>query len=121
MLGHELTTRLELIKDEPEHPHAMHEYYKVQIGPLIELKNPILADDWRRITFLYTTGELLLSARSFNDLMVGSEARQILWRALYDRAIHADDYRIEDMPDLELSSDALDSLLGLYQIKKGNN
>ena len=27
VLGHELTTRIELIHDEPDHPHAYREYY----------------------------------------------------------------------------------------------
>jgi len=30
--GHELTTRLELIRDEPDHPHANKESFKIQIG-----------------------------------------------------------------------------------------
>jgi len=52
--GHELTTRIELIRDEPDHPHAHQEYYKIQIGPLQPLEKPLLAESWRRITFFYT-------------------------------------------------------------------
>jgi len=32
--GHELTTRAELLRDEPEHPRAGEEYFKLQLGPL---------------------------------------------------------------------------------------
>src|SRR5512147_3081845 len=32
--GKELTTRAELLRDEPDHPHAREEYYKVQLGAL---------------------------------------------------------------------------------------
>src|SRR5215217_2832978 len=42
--GHELTTRAELLKDEADHPRAREEYYKLQIGGLEKLKEPILAD-----------------------------------------------------------------------------
>ena len=42
--GHELTTRGELLKDEADHPRAKEEYYKIQIGGLEKLKEPIVAD-----------------------------------------------------------------------------
>ena len=84
--GHELTTRLELLQDEPHHPHARHEYFKVQLGPLVSLPQPVLAEDWRRITFFYTTGEYLLRACTLRDLVVESDERQLLWQALRERA-----------------------------------
>src|SRR4030043_210209 len=68
--GHELTTRAELLKTELDHPRAKEEYYKVQIGPLEKYSNPVLSETWRRITFLYTTGEYLLKATTINDLIV---------------------------------------------------
>src|SRR5512134_3614271 len=42
--GHELTTRGELLKDEAEHPRAREEYYKIQLGALEKLSEPIVAD-----------------------------------------------------------------------------
>src|SRR4030043_210210 len=68
--GHELTTRSELLKTEPDHPRAKEEYYKIQIGPLERLPQAILAESWRRITFLYTTGEYILRATTVNNLIV---------------------------------------------------
>ena len=62
--GHELTTREELLKTEPDHPRAQEEYYKIQIGALERLPNPIQAETWRRITFLYTTGEYLTAGKN---------------------------------------------------------
>ena len=44
--GHELTTRQELLRDEPDHPRAREEYFKIQIGPLNPLANPIPAGKW---------------------------------------------------------------------------
>ncbi len=77
--GHELTTRLELLQDEPDHPHARHEYYKIQLGPLERLARPILADQWRRVTFFYTLGEHILRAHTLNDLIIASGERIVLW------------------------------------------
>ena len=68
--GHELTTRGELLKDEADHPRAKEEYYKIQLGGLEKLKEPIRSEKWKRITFLYTIGEYLLNAKFLNDLLV---------------------------------------------------
>jgi hypothetical protein len=83
--GHELTTRGELLKDEKDHPRANEEYYKIQIGPLIKLAKPILATNWKRITFLYTTGKSLKEANQVNDLVIRSEERFLLWRSIRER------------------------------------
>ena len=117
--GHELTTRLELIRDEPEHPHAHQEYYKVQVGPLVPLPQPVLADSWRRVTFFYTTGDLLLKAARINDLIVPHDERQVLWQALRERAGRLQSYSSEPLPDLslELDSDALAALLGIKELE----
>lgn len=111
--GHELTTRAELLKDEPDHPRGGEEYFKIQIGPLMALPNPILADKWRRITFLYTTGEYLLGARTMNDLVVQSEERQTLWQSLRERASQAQTYQIQDLPEANLDPAILALILGI--------
>lgn len=85
VLGHELTTRSELIREEPNHPHANEEYYKLQLGQLSKLPEPILAGKWRRITFFYTLGSLVNQAESINDLVVKSDEREILWKSLRER------------------------------------
>ena len=113
--GHELTTRLELLHDEPDHPHARQEYYKVQIGPLESLSNPIPSERWRRITFFYTTGEYLLKAQAVEDLVVESEERPILWRALRERITQAQDYEVSDLPELDLDPAVLAALLGIRE------
>jgi hypothetical protein len=113
--GHELTTRAELLHDEPDHPHAHHEYYKIQVGPLEALPHPVLAGKWRRITFLYTTGEYLLAAETLNDLIVESEERQVLWQALRERAGQIQDYRTAELPGLDLDPELLALLLGIQK------
>lgn len=112
--GHELTTRGELLRDEPDHPRASEEYYKVQIGQLEELQRTILAEKWRRLTFLYTTGEYLIKARTLNDLVVHSEERQILWNALRERLAQEKSYSVLD--DVELDEDILSDLLGIKEL-----
>lgn len=110
--GHELTTRAELLRDEPDHPRAGEEYFKIQLGPLERLPRPILADRWRRLTFLYTTGEYLLQASTLNDLVVRSDERTLLWRSLRERAESRQCYRT-DLPEADLPPEVLAALLGI--------
>lgn len=111
--GHELTTRGELLRDEADHPRAAEEYYKVQLGPLEYLPRPIKAQHWRRITFLYTTGARIASATSINGLVVKDEERQVLWRALRERALQAGEYRADDLPEMAVDPAILMLLGGL--------
>lgn len=66
--GHELVRRCDLLPDEPDHPHASEEYYKVQIGPLIRREPPIPSLRWRRISFIVTTWDRFSAAEEVNDL-----------------------------------------------------
>lgn len=100
--GHELTTRQELFKDEPEHPRAHEEYYKIQLGPLQQLETPILSKRWRRLTFLYTTGAMLFKARTVEELVVRSEERDVLWRSLRERALKTSAYQAQELPEVVL-------------------
>lgn len=111
--GHELTTRAELLRDETDHPRAKEEYYKIQLGPLEQLARPIRAETWRRVTFLYTTGEYLLRAATVNDLVVHSEERKILWQALRERAGTA--YAPEPTEGIDLDPAVLAALLGIRE------
>jgi len=88
--GHELTTRAQLLRTQPDHPRADEPYYKIQIGPLERLPRPIPSRAWRRITFLYTTGARLLQAEELNDLIVQSAEREQLWKALRERGLRAE-------------------------------
>jgi len=116
--GHELTTRGELIKDEADNPRAKEEYYKIQIGGLEKLKEPILADKWKRITFFYTTGEYLHKAKTLNELVVDGDERQLLWRSLRERAENEQLYQT-DLPDVDIPPDILMGLLGIKESEGG--
>jgi hypothetical protein len=110
--GHELTTRGELLKDEADHPRAKEEYYKIQIGGLEKLKEIIVSDKWKRITFLYTTGEYLLKAKTLNDLVVDGDERQLLWHSLRERAENEQLYKV-DLPEVDIPPEVLIALLGI--------
>jgi hypothetical protein len=113
--GHELVARAELLKDEPDHPRAQQLYYKIQVGPLVQLATPILAETWRRITFLYSTGEYLSRARTVNDLVVDSEERQVLWQALRERASQSQQYKPNELPEVGVDPSILAALLGIQE------
>ena len=87
VLGHELLLRRELIHDEPDHPRADEPYYKLQLDKLLKLSRPIPAGDWKRFTFLYTTGKRLLHARRLKDLTIPpSTEHDRLWRMIRERS-----------------------------------
>jgi hypothetical protein len=115
--GHELTTRGELLKDEAQHPRAKEEYYKIQIGGLEKLKEPIRSEKWKRLTFLYTTGEYLLNAKSINDLVVDGDERHILWKSLRERAENEQLYKT-DLPEVDIPAEALIALLGINEVQQ---
>lgn len=109
--GHELTTRRDLFREEPDHPHAAEEYYKIQIGPLQGLERPLLAGRWKRITFLYTTGAHFQAGETINDLVVRSEEREVLWRSLRERALSSGQYQASELPEFAIDP-AILALLG---------
>ncbi|MFZ5910434.1 MAG: hypothetical protein ACOYYU_10500 [Chloroflexota bacterium] len=112
--GHELATRAELLKDEADHPRANEEYFKIQIGALERLSRPIVAEKWRRLTFLYTTGEYLLKSSTLNDLVVNGDERQLLWKSLRERAENEQLYKV-DLPAADIPPEVLIALLGIRE------
>lgn len=116
--GHELTTRGELLKDESDHPRAKEEYFKIQLGELEKLKEPIHTDKWKRLTFLYSTGEYLLNAKTLNDLVVEGEERNVLWKNLRERAENEQLYKT-DLPEADIPPEVLMALLGIKDLAGG--
>ena len=119
--GHELTTRAELLREEPDHPHADQEYYKIQLGQMVRLPEPVRAERWRRITFLYTTGEYLLRAKTLNDLIVQPEERRLLWQALRERASRDQAYLVAGPLEMEVDPEVLAAILGIKESETENN
>jgi hypothetical protein len=114
--GHELTARAELLKDEPQHSRAHEEYYKIQIGPLTQLPAPIEAEEWKRITFLYTTGDRLMHARTIKDLTPRNEEREVIWRSLRERALKGGLYNPDQAEKLAFDKTIFALLSGMDPI-----
>jgi hypothetical protein len=66
--GHELARRRDLFPGEADHPRADEVYYKLQLGPLIELERPIPSLRWRRVNFIETSWDRFTAAEEVNDL-----------------------------------------------------
>lgn len=112
ILGHELTTRAELFRDQGDHPRANEEYFKLQLDSLIEIPQPIQAGDWKRVTFFYTTGKRCKEAEKLNDLPVHDEERQVLWRSLRERAMRGQEYNAQELPEMAIDTTILAFLSG---------
>ena len=100
--GVELTTRAELFRDEPDHPRAHEEYFKIQLRGIETLQHPILADEWKRFTFFYTTGSRLHSAETIRGLAMNARERGDVWRVLKEREEiygRTSEAGQEDLPD----------------------
>jgi hypothetical protein len=95
--GHELVKRRDLLPDEADHPRAEQPYYKLQLGQLVQRKQPIVSKSWRRLTFILTNGRRFSAASEINELVLGPKEHDILWRALKERGLHAErNYVIRD-------------------------
>jgi hypothetical protein len=116
VLGHELTIRRQILREEDNHPRAEEEYFKIQLGSIQGLSQPIHAGDWKRFTFLYTTGEYFIKAKVLTDLTVRSGERRRLWKALRDRGSTSPLYQA-DLENLdELPLEILSALLGIHNL-----
>ncbi|MFQ5859516.1 MAG: UV DNA damage repair endonuclease UvsE [Anaerolineae bacterium] len=74
-----IARRRDLLPEEANHPRADDLYYKVEIGPLDRLAAPIPSRRLRRITFIATTLDRLMSAEEINDLWMGGVSEEDLW------------------------------------------
>ena len=118
IIGHELTTRRQLFRDQPDHPRANEEYFKLQLGSLIALPKPIPAGTWKRVTFFYTTMRHVREANELGDLPVHDQERPVLWAALRERASHAESYHAAPLPEIPLDPALLAMLSGIASAKK---
>lgn len=69
VIGHELVTRAELFPHQPEHPRAGQWYFKLMLGDLRHKLPPITSEKWRRVTFLFTTGDRFECATTLHNLL----------------------------------------------------
>jgi very-short-patch-repair endonuclease len=98
-------SRAELLPDEGGHPRAGDAYYKIEIGPLQRLPQPVPSRALRRIAFISTTLQRLLAAQEINDLWQRDDPQQRLWLALREAGLLVE-YRYQiSQPDGDVAVD----------------
>lgn len=79
---YQLLTRAELLPAEGSHPRAQDYYYRIAIGPVEQLEQPVPARSYHRVTFIHTTMARLLTAEDILDLFRRIDPFEQLWGAL---------------------------------------
>ena len=82
-----LLTRRELLPDAADHPRADEYYFRIEVGPLQRLDNPVPAGPHRRFAFIHTTFAHLLQAQDVRDLYLKDDPFETLWRALCEHRL----------------------------------
>lgn len=104
----QVVPRAELLPDQPDHPRAADLYYKIEIGPLQRLADPVTSRRLRRVTFIPTTLGRLLAAREVSDLWQRDDVQQRLWDALREAGLLAEyRYQLGEPPNETLIDFAL--------------
>jgi hypothetical protein len=79
---YQLLTRGELLPDQADHVRANDFYFRIDIGPLNRLTRPVPSVTLRRLTFIHTTLDRLLTAHDVRDLFYQGDPFERLWQAL---------------------------------------
>ena len=106
ILRYHLLTRGELIPNQPDHPRAQDQYFKLELGELQALERPVLNQRQPRLTFIYTTLERLFQAEDVADLWLRGAARQKLYAAIRERGLAVECWYPVDMgerPEADLA------------------
>lgn len=74
--------RRALLPQESDHPRADELYFKLELGPLVRLPQPVPSAKLRRIAFIHTDLDTLLQAREIGDLWRREAPQERLWRGL---------------------------------------
>ncbi|MBX3012442.1 MAG: hypothetical protein KF832_13085 [Caldilineaceae bacterium] len=82
-----LLTRRELLPAEADHPRADDYYFRIEVGPLQRLETAIPAGPFRRVTFIHTTLDRLLTAATVTDLFSKEDPFETLWHALREHRL----------------------------------
>ena len=80
--GIAIVKRIQLFPDEPHHPRANQDYYKLLLGGIYKLPRPIPSKRLRRIVHIPSTYGKLMGAHEINDLYETSPLEDALYQAL---------------------------------------
>jgi very-short-patch-repair endonuclease len=86
---YQVLKRRQILPDEPNHPRADKDYYRVELGPLCHLPHSILNTTARRILFFFTTLDRLLRAQDVNYLLGRQSIEELMWDELKRNLINA--------------------------------
>lgn len=112
-----LLTRRELLPAEGDHPRASDYYYRVEIGPLQRLVQPVPATTYRRITFIHTTLDRLFAAQDVRDLFRHDDPFDRLWHALREHRLRPLKNRLVDDQPVDITLRARGGYLGVNCIE----
>ncbi len=79
---YQLLARRMILPSEPNHPRADDYYYRIELGPLQRLAQPVPAASYHRVTFIHTTLDALLRAPDVVALFRKDDPFDTLWDAL---------------------------------------
>ena len=110
---YQLVTRRELLPAEADHPRAGDYYFRIDLGPLQRLTRPIPAVSLRRITFIPTTLDRLLSAPDVRDLFYHEDPFDKLLRTLRANRLRLMKNRLVDDWPVDITLRARGGYLGI--------
>ncbi len=82
-----MSTRSDLLPNEPHHPHAADSYLKISFQRIQKLKKPILNIIPRRVSFGFTSLKQLTSATNLLELYSVPATEQLILQGLARRGI----------------------------------
>jgi very-short-patch-repair endonuclease len=109
-----LLTRRELLPAEPDHPRAEDYYFRIDIGPLLRLDRPVPAARLRRVSFIYTTLDRLLTASDVRELYYKNDSFQTLWQALRESRLRPLRNRLAGEWPVDIALRAQAGYLGIH-------
>ena len=110
---YQLLTRRDLLPEQLDHPRADDYYFRIDIGPLQQLDIPVPSATYRRITFIHTTLDRLLTARDVRDLYYKEDPFERLWHALREHRLRPLKNRIVGERPFDITLRARGGYLGI--------
>jgi len=85
-----IARRRELLPEDPIDQKSDRDYYQVRLHSLERLPRPIFSRRWRRIVFIASTWDKLVTAAEINDLFDDSPLENRLWAELKRLEVEAE-------------------------------
>lgn len=117
---YQLLTRRELAPEEADHARADEYYFRIELGPLQRLERPVPAAKMRRITFINTTLERLLTAQDVRDLFYQEDPFETLWKALREHRLRPLPNRVVGHRPVDITLRARGGYLGIHCVDDEN-